>query len=514
MNLDINPILQKAISAHREGKLEEAARLYEVVLKTQPNNLDANNNLGLLLYSFGRLDEAEISYKKAIELKPDFAEAHSNLGMIRQKLGKIEEAVTSYKKAIEFKPDFAEAYNNLANVLKDLGKLDEAVISYNKAIDLKPDFAEAYNNLANILKKLGRLNEAVIIFKKAIEVKPDYIEAHINLANTQKDVGRLDEALDSFNHALKLNPNSAVTNFNKENFTKTIVPAWHVTMMNDKYRNSKYLEAIKLAVDDIGEDTFVLDIGTGSGLLSMMAIANGAREVVACEITSTIAEAAKKIIHKNGYEEKITVINKRSTELKVGEDLPKKVDLIISEILAAEFVGEGVRCSILDANKRLLKKDGIMIPESGTIKISLLGSDKKILDVVSVANVNGFDLSEFNSISQRKWDMNLTEIPMLLSSHNDAFNINLYNENSIVNEEKIIELRANQDGLCLGVIQWMKIKLYKDIEYENSPGMELSGRNHWPTPLYLFDKPITVKKGDVLKIRAFLGEDNIWFDLL
>ena len=103
---------------------------------------------------------------------------------------------------------------------------------------------------------------------------------------------------------------------------------------------------------------------------------------------------------------------------------------------------------------------------------------------------------------------------MLLSSHNDAFNINLYNENSIVNEEKIIELRANQDGLCLGVIQWMKIKLYKDIEYENSPGMELSGRNHWPTPLYLFDKPITVKKGDVLKIRAFLGEDNIWFDLL
>ena len=472
--------IQQAVKAHQEGRLEEAEQLYRSILENQPTNLDANNNLGVALQGLGRLNEAEVSCRKAIELKPDFAEAHFNLG----------------------------------NTLKTLGRLNEAEVSYRKAIELKPDYAEAHNNLGSLFSKLNRLNEAVISFKKAIELKQDYIAAYTNLSFTQKDLGKLDEALNSFNQVLKLDTNSAVINFHKDNLTKTIVPAWHVTMMNDNYRNSKYLEAIKLAVNDISVDPLVLDIGAGSGLLSMMAIANGAREVVACEITNTIAKIAKKIIHKNGYAEKITVINKKSTELKVGEDLPKKVDLIISEILAAEFVGEGVRCSILDANKRLLKKDGIMIPESGTIKISLLGSDKKILDVVSVANVNGFDLSEFNSISQRKWDMNLTEIPMLLSSHNDAFNINLYNENSIVNEEKIIELRANQDGLCLGVIQWMKIKLYKDIEYENSPGMELSGRNHWPTPLYLFDKPITVKKGDVLKIRAFLGEDNIWFDLL
>ena len=44
-----------------------------------------------------------------------------------------------------------------------------------------------------------------------------------------------------------------------------------------------------------------------------------------------------------------------------------------------------------------------MIPESGTIKISLLGNDKEIFDNTSVANVSGFDLSEFNSISQSKF---------------------------------------------------------------------------------------------------------------
>ena len=69
----------------------------------------------------------------------------------------------------------------------------------------------------------------------------------------------------------------------------------------------------------------------------------------------------------------------------------------------------------------------------------------------------------------------------------------------------------NKEGLCLGIIQWMKIHLYKAIEYENSPNGYLDSSSHWPTPIYLFDKPITVKKGQIVKIKAFLSEDNIWF---
>ena len=151
-----------------------------------------------------------------------------------------------------------------------------------------------------------------------------------------------------------------------------------------------------------------------------------------------------------------------------------------------------------------------MIPESGTIKISLLGNDKEIFNTISVANVNGFDLSEFNSISQSKFTHILKKKPTLLSNNEDAFSINLYNE-KLVKEEKIIELKVNKEGLCLGIIQWMKIQLYKDIEYENSPGEYLDSSTGWPTPIYLFDKPVSVKKGDVLKIRASLDTDNLWF---
>ena len=73
-------------------------------------------------------------------------------------------------------------------------------------------------------------------------------------------------------------------------------------MINDKGRNNAYFSAIKLAIDD---GSFVLEIGIGSGLLSMMAAANGAEKVVNCEISRMLAETAKKIIDSNSYGEKL-----------------------------------------------------------------------------------------------------------------------------------------------------------------------------------------------------------------
>ena len=144
MEININ----QAIKAHREGRLVEAEKLYLEILRIQPANLVANNNLGVLLYTLDRLNEAEASYKKAIELKPDYVAAHKNLGVTLQDLGRLNEAEASYKKAIELKPDYVEAYYNLGTVLRMLGRLNEAITSYKKAIELKPDYVEAKHLLA------------------------------------------------------------------------------------------------------------------------------------------------------------------------------------------------------------------------------------------------------------------------------------------------------------------------------------------------------------------------------
>ena len=143
--------IQQAVAAHQQGKFEEAERLYREILKVDSNHLDANNNLGALLYKLDRLEEAEKSYKKAIMLKPDFAEAHYNLAMTLQKLERLEEAELSYRKVIELKPDYVDIYKNLGNTLKLLGKLDEAEIFFKKM--MKIDYQKAKDFCDKTLKK-------------------------------------------------------------------------------------------------------------------------------------------------------------------------------------------------------------------------------------------------------------------------------------------------------------------------------------------------------------------------
>ena len=497
--------LQPLIALFNQGYFQQALAQAEQLLEQFPNSVVLHNLQGAGYAELGDLRAAIDSYKWAIKIKPDSAAAYNNMGNALKATGELDEAISSCRQAVKIKPEYAEAYSNMGNALKEKGELDEAISSYRQAIKIKPNYAKAYNNMGVALQKNGALDESIISFREAIKIKPDYAEAYSNMGNALKEKGELDEAISSYTQAIKIKPDDAIARINLNNAASAAVPAWHLTMMNDESRNNAYFEAIQLAVDD---GSFVLDIGTGSGLLSMMAAASGAGEVITCETSKTIADMAKKIICSNGYGNTISVLNKKSTELIIGKDLPQAADLVISEVLSAEFVGEGVRSTILDAKKRLLKTNGTMIPQSGSIRVSLLGNNPEILNAVTLSGSHGFDLSAFSSISQRKFFLNLKDKPLLLSTPEDAFCVNFYDENEITEQEKFIQLRANKDGLCLGLIQWLKVQLYKGIEYENNPGENFS---HWPTPLYIFDEPIALKMGDVLEIRAFLGEDSLWF---
>ena len=279
-----------------------------------------------------------------------------------------------------------------------------------------------------ILNDLSKLQDAEISYRKAIEIKPDFVEAKINL----------------------------------DFITNQQVPLWHIPMMNDDERNNAYLKAIKSAIKN---NEYVLEIGTGSGLLSMMAIDAGAKKVITCEVSKPIAEAAKKIIKTNGHSNRIEVINKKSTELNIQTDIERKADLIISEILSSEFVGEGVQRSLSDANQRLIKENGRMIPEAGEIKIALLESSPEIEKELFVQRVNGYDLSEFNNIIGKKLYVQYlgrkTTISFL-SEIKVPFSFDLYSKEIINRKEIILEIEVCKSGICLGLISWLKLKLYEN----------------------------------------------------
>ena len=214
MKFTIRQVLEQAIAAHKEAKLDQAEQLYKTILESQPENLDAINNLSVLLLNSNRAEEAEQYAKKAIKLKPDFAEAHNNLGAILDKLERFDEAEESYKEAIELKPNYFEAYSNLGVALQKLNRLDESEINCKKTIELNPNYARGYYNLGITLQKLNRLDESEINYKKATELKPDYIEAYNDLGIVFEKLNKSKEAAINFKKAIEIKPNYAEALFN------------------------------------------------------------------------------------------------------------------------------------------------------------------------------------------------------------------------------------------------------------------------------------------------------------
>ena len=242
MKLNIEQEMKTALAVFKNGKSQEAERLYRKILKKQPNYLYANHNLGLLLQALGRFDEAEVSYKKAIELKPDYAEVYNNLGVILVKLRRLDEAKEAYKKAIELKPNYVSAHSNLGVLHQTLGRFDNAEAAYKKAIELEPNYADAHYNLGNLLYDFHKFDQAIDMYKKVLEIKPDYIMAYCNLANTLKKINKFDQAIDIYKKALEVKPDHIMV---RDNLDITLRQKKLVLKLLET-RNSKHKTKISL----------------------------------------------------------------------------------------------------------------------------------------------------------------------------------------------------------------------------------------------------------------------------
>ena len=272
MELTIEQALQQGVTAHKEGKLQDAERLYRAILQSQPLHPDANHNLGVLAVSVNKADAALPLFKIALEANPkieqfwlnyidalikekQFDNAKAVLEQAKQqgvdadRLNSLE-AQLSPKTQIENVNSASPSQQQLSNllehyqagrlddaeklatfisqefpkhqfawkvlgaVLEAKGKKSEAVKANQTAVALSPQDAEAHSNLGNTLQELGRLDEAEASYTQAIALKPDYAEAHSNLANTLQELGRLEDALASYTQAIALKPDFAEAHYN------------------------------------------------------------------------------------------------------------------------------------------------------------------------------------------------------------------------------------------------------------------------------------------------------------
>jgi protein arginine N-methyltransferase 7 len=150
-------------------------------------------------------------------------------------------------------------------------------------------------------------------------------------------------------------------------------------MLHDEERNRKYSQGLKWAIDLVksqGKRANVLDIGTGSGLLAMLAARHGADSVVTLEAFSPTSTVAKKVIETNGYGDKIKIVNKHSTQVKVGagKDMEQKANILVAEVLDTELIGEGAIRTYNEAHQHLLEEDCLCVPHSAEIYVQVVDS--------------------------------------------------------------------------------------------------------------------------------------------
>jgi len=219
--------------------------------------------------------------------------------------------------------DFLSIVSTLTKKLEDELKYDDINKVYEQATEALPDNPELLTNQGSYLFRQGQMSKAEALFRKSLSIDPSFLLAKDRL----------------------------------ENLASTVLDRWHFPMLNDFNRNQMYKKAISGQVSG----RTVLDVGTGTGLLSLMCVEAGAAKVVACEANEVLVTTARDVFRVNGVEEKVKLVGKLSLEMD-KEDVPEKVDVLVTETFDAGLLGEHVLESLLHAWHTFLHPSSTVIP--------------------------------------------------------------------------------------------------------------------------------------------------------
>ncbi|KAJ2489667.1 hypothetical protein IWW37_003805 [Coemansia sp. RSA 2050] len=167
----------------------------------------------------------------------------------------------------------------------------------------------------------------------------------------------------------------------------------HMQMLQDKVRTEGYRDFI-YDNKDIFKGKVVLDVGCGTGILSMFAARAGAARVIAVDNSDIIHKARANVI-ENKLEDVITLVKGKIEDLELPVD---KVDIIISEWMGYFLLFEAMLDSVLVARDRFLAPGGLLAPSASYIYLTAISDEEYINDQINYwDNVYGFKMSAMKS---------------------------------------------------------------------------------------------------------------------
>jgi len=276
-------------------------------------------------------------------------------------------------------------------------------------------------------------------------------------------------------------------------------------MLNDGDRNVKFKKGLHIGIEQIKKNNphqpiSVIDIGAGSGLLSVMAAQMDATKVTAFEQIPDLCHVAHCVAVRNGVGNRIEFISNRSTDC----DSMDRAQILVTETLDSAGLGEGILPSIRHAKQNLLCSDPSIIPARLRLKCQLIESP--ILFAISTRN----ECSCGHSVS---FEMHVDQLRnetgfRVLSKVFNVFEIDFENASLVEFDENRAQVDIVSNGRVDAAVVWFEIDLDRSGNVVLSTAPEWINdsnsvwRAHWKQNVHLFSDSSIVEAGTTLCVNA------------
>ncbi|KAF1987107.1 S-adenosyl-L-methionine-dependent methyltransferase [Aulographum hederae CBS 113979] len=267
----------------------------------------------------------------------------------------------------------------------------------------------------------------------------------------------------------------------------------HEEMLKDEVRTRSYRDSIYQNAH-IFRDKVVLDVGCGTGILSMFAVRAGAKHVIGVDM-STIILKAREIVERNGMSAKITLLQGKMEEV----ELPfPKVDIIISEWMGYFLLYESMLDTVLYARDKYLKQDGLIFPDRATIFMAgIEDGEYKEEKIGFWDNVWGFDYTPLKLTALTEPLVDTVDMKAVVTDPKAIISFDLYTVTPAdLTFIAPFTLECRRNDFVHALIAWFDIEFtacHKPIKFSTGPHTKYT---HWKQTVFYLKEALTVESGE------------------
>uniref|UniRef100_A0A7S0UR93 Methyltransferase domain-containing protein n=1 Tax=Polytomella parva TaxID=51329 RepID=A0A7S0UR93_9CHLO len=269
----------------------------------------------------------------------------------------------------------------------------------------------------------------------------------------------------------------------------------HEEMLKDTVRTKSYMNAI-LNNTFLFKDKIVLDIGCGTGILSLFCAKAGAKHVYGIEC-SAIAEQAVQIIKDNKMDHRITIVRGKVEEVVLPVE---KVDIIVSEWMGYFLFYETMLDTVLYARDKWLAPGGHILPDRATLTLLGIEDGQYKADKIDFwRDVYGFDMSCIQQLAMAEPLVDIVDHEQVATTACTVLTVDIMTmrkEDASFNVP--FKLVASRDDYIHAIVAFFDIHFtrgHKLVSFSTSP---LAKPTHWKQTVFYLTPTLTMCRGEVV----------------